>query len=93
MLMLTVPIFIPLAQSMGVDLVWFGIVILLGLEMSLTTPPLGLLLFVMLGVAPAGTSLWQVARAALPFLGCDAVLVTLLIIFPQIVLYLPSFMD
>ena len=93
MLMLTVPIFIPLAQSMGVDLVWFGIVILLGLEMSLTTPPLGLLLFVMLGVAPPGTSLWQVARAALPFLACDAVLVALLILFPQIVLYLPSFMD
>jgi tripartite ATP-independent transporter DctM subunit len=93
MLMLTVPIFIPLAQSLGVDLVWFGIVILLGLEMSLTTPPLGLLLFVMLGVAPPGTSLWQVARAALPFLACDAVLVALLILFPQIVLYLPSSMN
>ena len=64
----------------------------MSLEMSATTPPFGLLLFIMLGVAPAGTTLGQVARAAAPYLFCDAVLVALLIIFPPIALYLPSLM-
>ncbi len=92
-LMLTIPIFMPLAEVMHFDPVWFGIIILLGLEMSGTTPPFGLLLFVMLGVAPPGTTLGQVVRAALPYLGCDAILVALLIFFPQIALYLPGLIE
>jgi TRAP-type mannitol/chloroaromatic compound transport system permease large subunit len=51
---------------------------------------LGLLLFVMLGVAPTGTMLLQVAVAAAPFLLCDAVLVVLMVMFPGFVLYLPG---
>ena len=54
MMLITVPIFFPLAQTLEFDLVWFALVMLLGLEISLTTPPFGLLLFVMMGVAPAG---------------------------------------
>lgn len=89
-LMLTVPIFMPLAEAMHFDPIWFGIIMLLGLEMSGTTPPFGLLLFIMLGVAPAGTTLGQVARAAAPYLACDAILLALLITFPAIALYLPG---
>jgi len=88
-LLLTIPVFIPLAQALNFDLVWFGIIMLLAIEMSGTTPPFGMLLFVMLGVAPPGTTLWQAARAAAPFLVCDAILVTLLIVFPPLALYLP----
>src|SRR5690606_25431985 len=51
MMLLTVPIFFPLAQSFGFDPIWFGVIILLALEISFTTPPFGLLLFVMKGVA------------------------------------------
>ncbi len=91
-LMLTVPIFFPLAQALDFNLIWFGIIMLLGLEMSGTTPPFGMLLFVMLGVAPRGTTLGQVAKAAAPFLICDAILVALLIVFPWLALYLPSLM-
>ena len=93
MILLTTPIFIPLAQSLGFDLVWFGIIMLLAFEMSVTTPPFGLLLFVMVGVAPKGTTMPQVIGAALPFLGCDLVLLVLLILFPSIALYLPSLMQ
>ncbi|MEL0023502.1 MAG: TRAP transporter large permease [Alphaproteobacteria bacterium] len=93
MLMLTIPIFFPLALAVDIDPVWFGIVMLLGLEMSLTTPPFGLLLFVMLGVAPKGTTLWQVVGAALPYLACDAALLILIIAYPSIVLYLPNLMS
>ena len=66
MIMLTTPIFIPLAKSLGFDLVWFGVIMLLSFEMGGTTPPFGLLLFVMMGVAPKGTTMGQVVLAALP---------------------------
>jgi tripartite ATP-independent transporter DctM subunit len=92
MILISVPIFVPIVSFLNVDLVWFGLVTLLALEMSQTTPPFGLLLFVMLGVAPKGTTLKQVAVAAAPFLGCDALLIILMVLFPGIVLYLPSFM-
>lgn len=65
---------------------------LLGLEISLTTPPFGLLLFVMMGVAPPGTSFSQVVYAGLPYIGCAFVLLALLIAVPDIVLLLPSLM-
>ncbi len=92
MMLLTLPIFLPLSQQLGFDTVWFGIIMLLALEISFTTPPFGLLLFVMLGVAPEGTTLPQVAMAALPYILCAFILVALLILFPQIALYLPSLM-
>lgn len=89
-MMLTLPIFIPIAAALGFDPIWFGIIILLSIEMSGTTPPFGLLLFIMMGVAPRGTTLGEVAWAAAPYLGCDFVLLVLLIVFPGIALYLPS---
>jgi tripartite ATP-independent transporter DctM subunit len=92
MMLLTLPIFLPLSQTLGFDTIWFGIIMLLALEISFTTPPFGLLLFVMLGVAPEGTTLPQVALAALPYILCAFILVALLIMFPQIALYLPSLM-
>ena len=92
-LLLTVPIFFPLIGAIGYDPIWFGIIMLLAVEMSLTTPPFGLLLFIMLGVAPAGTRMAEVVRAALPYLACDAILVTLLIAFPSLALYLPRLMN
>jgi TRAP-type C4-dicarboxylate transport system permease large subunit len=91
-LLITIPVFFPLAQALGFDIVWFGIVVLLSLEMSLTTPPFGLLLFLMLGVSPKGTTLPDVAMAAIPYLLCDALLVIALILVPGIALYLPSFL-
>jgi TRAP-type mannitol/chloroaromatic compound transport system permease large subunit len=60
------------------------------MEMSLTTPPFGLLLFLMTGVAPKGTTLKHVIAAALPFLGCDLILLIFLILFPAIALWLPG---
>ena len=85
-LLLTIPVFFPLAASMGFDAIWFGVVVLLALEMSLTTPPFGLLLFLMQSVAPKGTTLGQVIRAAAPYLACDALLLGVLILFPAITL-------
>ena len=93
MMLLTVPIFFPLAETLQFDLIWFGLVMLLALEISLTTPPFGLLLFVMMGVAPRGTSLWQVAYAAAPYIGCALIVLVLLILFPGLATYLPGLMS
>lgn len=90
MMLLTVPIFFPLALSLGFDPVWFGLIMLLALEISFTTPPFGLLLFVMKGVAPPNTTMRVIYTSAFPFIGCSLLLVALLILFPSLALWLPS---
>ena len=92
-MLLTIPIFFPLAQSLGYNPVWFGLVMLLTLEISMVTPPFGLGLFVMLGVAPRGTTLGDVAKAAAPYVVCDLILFVLLVVFPSIALFLPGLME
>ncbi|MGY6570112.1 MAG: TRAP transporter large permease [Salinarimonas sp.] len=89
MMLLTVPIFFPLALSLGYDPIWFALIMLLALEISFTTPPFGLLLFVMKGVAPPETTMRDIYVAAFPFILCSLILVGLLILFPWIALWLP----
>lgn len=89
-MMLTVPFFFPLANTLGFDLIWFAIIMLLALEISFTTPPLGLLLFVMKGVAPKGTTMKEIYLAAIPYILCSLLLVILMIVFPGIATWLPS---
>ena len=90
MMMLTLPVFVPLAHYYGFDMIWFGVIVLLALEMSLTMPPMGLLLFVMKGVAPPGTRMQDIWLAALPFMACSALLLLLLILYPDLALWLPG---
>lgn len=90
MMLLTVPIFFPLAQTLEFDLIWFAVITLLALEISFTTPPFGLLLFVMKGVSAPGTTMQDIYVAALPFMGCAILLVGLLIVWPEIALWLPG---
>lgn len=89
-MLLTVPIFFPLAQTLGFDPIWFGLIMLLSLEISFTTPPFGLLLFVMKGVSPPGTTMREIYTSAFPFIGCSLLLVGLLVAFPKLALWLPS---
>jgi len=91
MMLITVPIFYPLASQLGFDPIWFSLIVLMSLEMSATTPPFGLLLFIMLGMVP-GTTLFEVVKAALPFLFCDLILILILVVAPGLALYLPSLM-
>ncbi|MEK9683198.1 MAG: TRAP transporter large permease subunit [Rhodospirillaceae bacterium] len=91
MMLICVPIFYPLASALGYDLIWFSLIVLMALEMSATTPPFGLLLFIMLGMV-RGTTLFEVAAAAIPFLFCDLILIIILVIVPGLALYLPSLM-
>ena len=89
-MLLTVPIFFPLAQTLGFDPIWFGLIMLLALEISFTTPPFGLLLFVMKGVAPPNTTMREIYRAAFPFILCSLLVVALLIVFPPLATWLPG---
>lgn len=89
MMLLTVPVFFPLAASLGFDPVWFALIVLLGLEIGFTSPPFGLLLFVMKGVAPPDTTMRDIYMAALPYIGCTLLLVATLIVFPPLALWLP----
>ena len=89
-MLLTVPIFFPLAQTLGFDPIWFALIMLLSLEISFTTPPFGLLLFVMKGVSPPETTMREIYTSAFPYILSSLLLVILLIVFPQIALWLPS---
>ena len=91
MMLITVPIFYLLAGSLGYDLIWFSLIVLMSLEMAATTPPFGLLLFIVLGMV-RGTTLFEVAMAAIPFLFCDLILIIILVIVPGLGLWLPSLM-
>ena len=89
---IVVPLFMPLIHDLGFDPVWFAIILLLNVEMATTSPPFGSGLYVMKGVSPPDTTMGDVYRAALPFLGCDLIAMALIIAFPQLVLWLPSIM-
>ncbi|WP_372987145.1 TRAP transporter large permease subunit [Marinobacter sp.] len=89
-MMITVPFFFPLAESLGFDLVWFAIITLVALEVGFSTPPLGLNLFVMKGVAPPGTTMREIYMASIPYIACSLLLVALMVMFPDIVTWLPG---
>ncbi len=91
-MMVTLPVFMPITRELGFDPVWFGAIMLLNMEMAVTTPPFGLGLFVMKGVAPSGTKMGDIYKAGLPFLGCDGFVMISMILFPQLVLWLPAMM-
>ena len=90
MMLLTAPIFFPLAKTLGFDLTWFGLIMLLALEIGYTTPPFGLLLFVMKGVAPPGTTMRDIYLAGMPFIACVLLLILLIIAFPPLATWLPA---
>jgi tripartite ATP-independent transporter DctM subunit len=91
--MVTIPIFMPIVNAMGWDPVWFGAVMVLNLEMATISPPFGLSLFVMKGIASKGTTMGDIYRAALPFIALNLVVMALMIAFPAIVLWLPGLMS
>jgi TRAP-type mannitol/chloroaromatic compound transport system permease large subunit len=101
-LLLTVPIFLPIIKSLvfggllgftGVDAadaaLWFGVIFIVNMQMAFLSPPFGYSLFYLKSVAPPEITMAMVFRAAIPFLGLQAIGLSLCIIFPGIVLWLP----
>jgi tripartite ATP-independent transporter DctM subunit len=91
MMMITVPLFMPLVQQFGFEPVWFGVLMLMCLEVSLATPPFGLLLFVAKGASPEST-MRDIVGSVAPFIAIALAVVALLIAFPQLTLWLPRLM-
>ncbi|HJO86019.1 MAG TPA: TRAP transporter large permease [Rhodospirillales bacterium] len=91
MILLTVPIFFPVVQSLGFDLIWFGIVVIMVTEISLITPPVGMNVFVLKSMLP-DVSLWTIFIGIGPFFVADLVRLALVVLFPPIALWLPSVM-
>ncbi|MCO5099336.1 MAG: TRAP transporter large permease subunit [Burkholderiaceae bacterium] len=89
MLLLTLPFFLPLATSLDVDMLWLGVLFLIAMEVSLLTPPFGLLLFVMRGVAPSTITMESVIRAAVPFVVIELAVMATLIALPELGTWLP----
>ncbi|RJR18699.1 MAG: TRAP transporter large permease [Desulfobacteraceae bacterium] len=90
---ISVPIFLPVAVAAGYSDVWFGVIVTIASEMALCTPPVGVNLFVIQGIAPNGASLLTVARGAAPFIVVIWVLLALLVAFPELVTWLPGTMS
>ncbi len=90
MILLTVPMFFPVVQHLGFDLIWFGIIVVVVTEISLITPPVGLNVFVLRSVLPDIPTA-TVFRGVMPFVAADVVRLGLLVLFPVISLYLTQF--
>ncbi|WP_412067504.1 TRAP transporter large permease [Rubrivirga sp. IMCC43871] len=83
---IVVPLLAPAAAALGIDLVWFGVVLGLNLQTSFLTPPFGFSLFYLRGVAPPSLSTREIYRGALPFVGIQLIALALVLAFPELVL-------
>jgi TRAP-type C4-dicarboxylate transport system permease large subunit len=86
-LLIIVPVFIPTAQALGIDMVHFGVVAVVNIMIGLVTPPYGILLFIMQSITK--TPLRDIVRDLLPFLGALVVALAIITFVPDVVLWLP----
>lgn len=91
-LLITLPFFMPLAELVGLNLIWFGVLMLLALEIGQTTPPFGMLLFCMKGVAPPDITMKDIYIAVTPFILLELCILAFLIAVPSVVTWLPELM-
>lgn len=90
---IVVPILAPIAQHLEIDLLWFGILIAVNLQTSFLTPPFGFSLFYLKAVAPAEIGIHVIYRGIIPFVVLQVFVLFILVLFPQVVLWLPNLMD
>ena len=90
MMMITLPIFMPVVQTLGVDPVWFGVLFLICMQLGLLLPPHGLLLMTMKGVTPPQVTMLHIFRAVVPFVAMSLVLLALVFLVPGVATWLPG---
>lgn len=91
-IMIAAPIFMPIIRALGFDPIWFGILFTVNLEMAFLTPPLGFNLFYLKGIVPKDITLADIYRSIVPFVALQALGLAIIMLFPQIALWLPSMM-
>jgi tripartite ATP-independent transporter DctM subunit len=90
MMLITLPVFMPIVQRLDIDLIWFGVLYLICMQLGLLLPPHGLLLMTMKGVAPPQVTMAHIFRAVVPYVGMSLLLLLLLILFPAVATWLPA---
>jgi len=90
-MLITLPIFMPIVQQLNIDPVWFGILFLMCMQMGMLTPPHGMLLMTMKGVAPPEVTMGDIFRGVTPYLLMSLLMLALLLLFPAIATWLPAF--
>jgi tripartite ATP-independent transporter DctM subunit len=90
MMLITLPVFMPIVQRLGIDLIWFGVLYLICMQLGLLLPPHGLLLMTMKGVAPKEVTMAHIFRAVVPYVAMSLVLLVIVIVFPAIATWLPN---
>jgi len=90
---IVVPILAPIAALMGLDMMWFAVLIAMNLQTSFLTPPFGFSLFYLKAAAPPEVRMQQVYRGIVPFVVIQVITLGVLIMFPQLTLWLPDLMD
>ena len=90
MMMITLPIFMPVVQALQIDLVWFGVMFLICMQLGLLMPPHGLLLMTMKGVAPPEVTMADIFRAVTPFIIMSLILLALVFFVPAVATWLPG---
>jgi tripartite ATP-independent transporter DctM subunit len=93
MMLITLPFFMPLVQHHQIDPIWFGVLFLICMQLGLLTPPFGLLLYTMKGVAPPSISMQHIYAAALPYVLFGVLILVMILAFPPIATWLPSMLD
>jgi C4-dicarboxylate transporter DctM subunit len=93
MILLTIPVFVPMFAALNLDLVWFGVLVVKYIGISLLTPPVGFNIYVVATATDNSIPLQTIYRGCYWFLACEVVIMTLLIAFPQISLFLPNLMN
>jgi tripartite ATP-independent transporter DctM subunit len=90
MMLITLPFFMPLVQRLGVEPIWFGVLFLICMQLGLLTPPFGLLLFTMKGVAPPGITMQQIYAASVPYIVFGVLVLVAIFLFPPLATWLPG---
>ena len=90
MMMITLPIFMPVVQKFGIDLVWFGVMFLICMQMGLLLPPHGMLLMTMKGVSPPQVTMAHIFRAVTPFVLMSILMLVLVFFVPAVAVWLPQ---
>jgi C4-dicarboxylate transporter, DctM subunit len=93
MILLTIPVFVPMFAALNLDLVWFGVLVVKYIGISLLTPPVGFNIYVVATATDNSIPLQTIYRGCYWFLACEVVIMALLIAFPQISLFLPNLMN
>ncbi len=91
--MITVPVFFPLVKALGYDTLWFAVISLMNIQLGLISPPFGLDCFTMKAIAPGDVTLGDVFKSSIPFMLLGFLSVAMVMMFPQIGLWLPNLMQ